>query len=96
MRKFLLAALMLTASVGIGTTTASAQSFTSATACKAAMAWDAAAAKCVQCKTLVTDAGTLKSCMACKGGTAFDITAKKCTKVVVGKSSEKPTLLPTK
>jgi hypothetical protein len=50
------------------------------------MAWDAAAAKCVQCKTLVTDASTLKSCTACKAGTAFDITAKKCTKVVVKKN----------
>jgi hypothetical protein len=85
MKKSFLAVLMLTASVGIGATTASAQSFTSATACKAAMAWDAAAAKCVQCKTLVTDASTLKSCTACKAGTAFDITAKKCTKVVVKK-----------
>jgi hypothetical protein len=96
MKKFVLAASLLAAVVVAGVTTAGAQSFTSATACKAAMAWDAAAAKCVQCKDLVTDAGTLKSCRACKAGTAFDITAKKCVKVVVGKGSEKPTLLPAK
>jgi hypothetical protein len=85
MRKFLLAAAMLTASVCIGATAASAQEFTSITACKGAQAWDAKASKCVDCKALVTDATSLKSCEVCKEGTAFDITAKKCTKVVVKK-----------
>jgi hypothetical protein len=96
MKTFILTASMLATAFAVGATTANAQSFTSATACKAAMAWDAAAAKCVQCKDLVTDAGTLKSCRACKAGTAFDITAKKCVKVVVAKGSEKPTQLPAK
>lgn len=85
MRKFFFAALMLTVSVGIGITTAGAD-FTSATACKAARAWDAAAGKCVRCKSLVTEAGSLKSCTACKAGTAFDITGARCVKVVVKKN----------
>jgi hypothetical protein len=50
------------------------------------MAWDAAAAKCVSCKSLVTVSGLLKSCAACNGDTAFDITAKSCVRVVVKKS----------
>ena len=82
MRKFFLAALMLAVSVG----TASAQTYTSATACKAASAWDAAAAKCVSCKSLVTEAKELKSCSACKAGTAFDVAAGKCVKVSVKKT----------
>jgi hypothetical protein len=86
MRKSLLAALLLTASVGISANTVSAQEFTSATACEAAHAWDAKAARCVQCKALVTEAGSLKSCESCAAGTAFDITAKRCVKVVVKKN----------
>jgi hypothetical protein len=85
MRKLLFGALMLTVSVGVGATTASAD-FTSATACKAASVWDAAAGKCVRCKSLVTEAGSLKSCTACKAGTAFDTTAARCVRVVVKKS----------
>jgi hypothetical protein len=85
MRKCFWAAFVLTVSLGMGAATASAD-FTSTTACKAAQAWDAGAAKCVQCKTLVTDATVLKSCTACKAGTAFDITAAKCVKVVVKKN----------
>jgi hypothetical protein len=84
MRKSLLAAFMLIATVGIGATTASAQ-FTSATACKAAQAWDASAAKCVSCKSASLDAKSLKSCTACKAGTAFDVSAAKCVKVTVKK-----------
>jgi hypothetical protein len=83
MRTFLLAGMMLTASIGIGASTAGAQSYTSATACRAAMAWDAAAAKCVSCKSLVTDSKSLKSCTACKAGTAFDISAARCVKITV-------------
>lgn len=85
MSKFFLAALMLTASIGIGASTASAD-YSSTTACKAAQAWDTAGAKCVSCQALVTDAKSLKSCKACKAGTAFDITAAKCVKVTVRKS----------
>jgi hypothetical protein len=86
MSKFLLAASILTVSLAFGPNTASAQSFTSATACKAAQAWDAAAAKCVDCKGLVTEEKSLKSCTACKAGTAFDVTAAKCVKVTVKKN----------
>ena len=82
MRIPFLTTLVLTLAIGI--TTASAD-FTSRTACKGARAWDAAAGKCVTCKTLVTDAGMLKQCMACKAGTAFDVTAVKCVKVTVSK-----------
>jgi hypothetical protein len=85
MKRFLVATLMLTVLVGVGATTASAD-FTSATACKAAQAWDATAGKCVRCKTLVTEAGSLKSCTACKAGTAFNITAGQCEKVIVKKN----------
>ena len=82
MKKFVFAAVLIMFG-GIGT--ANAQ-FVSATACKAAQAWNATAGKCVSCKSLVTDSGALKSCMACKAGTAFDITAAKCVKVTVGRS----------
>jgi hypothetical protein len=84
MKKYHLGAVMLALAVGIGATTASAD-FTSATACKAARAWDAKAGKCVKCEALITDAGSLKSCKACKAGTAFDITAAKCVAVTVKK-----------
>jgi hypothetical protein len=46
---------------------------------------DAAAAKCVSCEALITEAKSLKSCKACKAGTAFDVTAAKCVKVTVAK-----------
>ncbi len=82
MRIPFLTTLVLTLAIGV--TTASAD-FTSRTACAAHRAWDAAAGKCVACKTLVTDAGVLKQCMACKAGTAFDTTAAKCIKVTVSK-----------
>jgi hypothetical protein len=87
MKKFLLATLLVAGAFGSSITGAGAQSmeFTSATACEAAHAWDAKAARCVQCKTLVTDASSLKSCEACAAGTAFDIAAKRCTRVVVKK-----------
>jgi hypothetical protein len=87
MRKSLLAASM-TLWFALGATTASAQGveFTSATACKAAQAWDATAAKCVDCKSLVTEANSLKSCTACQAGTAFDIKAARCVKVTVKKN----------
>jgi hypothetical protein len=74
----------LTLTLALGATTASAD-FTSRTACQAAQIWDAAAARCVSCKTVVTDAQELKSCTACKAGTAFDRTAAKCVKVTVSK-----------
>jgi hypothetical protein len=87
MRRLFFASLMLTLAAGINVIGASAQSveFMSATACEAAQAWDAKAGRCVQCKSLVTEAGSLKSCEACAAGTAFDIAAKRCTKVVVKK-----------
>jgi hypothetical protein len=84
MSKIFLAAALLTVSVAIGS--AHAQEFTSATACKAAQAWDAKAAKCVDCKGLVTEEKSLKSCSACAAGTAFDIAAAKCVKVTVRKN----------
>ena len=84
MKKVLLGAVMLGLTVGFGAFTANAQ-FVSATACKAASAWDAGAAKCVSCKSLVTDAKALKSCTACKAGTAFDVSAAKCVKVTLKK-----------
>ena len=77
-------AVMLVLAVGFVPTTAGAE-FMSATACKAAQAWDAGAAKCVNCKVLVTDAKVLKSCTACKAGTAFDVSVAKCVKVTVKK-----------
>ena len=84
MRKYLLAAVMLTVSVGVSATSVGAQ-FTSATACKAAQAWDASAGKCTSCKSANLDAKSLKSCTACKAGTAYDTTAAKCVKVTVKK-----------
>ncbi len=85
MRKSFWAIAMVTLAVGFGAATASADDFVSATACKKAQAWDAAAGKCVSCKTVVTDAKLLKSCTACKAGTAFDTNAAKCVKVTVKK-----------
>jgi hypothetical protein len=85
MKNSLIAAVMFTLAFGIGATTASALDFTSSTECSAGSAWDAKGAKCVQCKELVTDAGSLKSCQSCAAGTAFDITAAKCEKVIVKK-----------
>jgi hypothetical protein len=86
MKHFLLAILMLTAAVGISITTASGQGYTSTTACRAASAWDAAAAKCVSCQAMVTDAKLLKSCKACRAGTAFNVAAARCVTVTVRKS----------
>lgn len=83
MRKFLVTALMLTASISIGVVTANGASYTSATACRAAQAWDAAAAKCVSCESLITNAKSLKSCKACRAGTAYDMSAAECVKVTV-------------
>ena len=83
--KYAGAAALITA---IGATAALAQgSYVSATACKAASAWDASAAKCVSCESLVTDRSALKSCKACKAGTAFNVAAKKCVKVTVKRPS---------
>jgi hypothetical protein len=86
MKTLVLSMLALSAVAGFGVTTASAQSYTSATACRAASAWDAAAGKCVSCQALITEAKSLKSCKACKAGTAFDVSAARCVKVTVKKS----------
>ena len=69
--------------IGFGTSAAFAAEYESKTACKAGRAWDAAAAKCVKCENLVTDAGAVKRCRACKGGTAWDVTAAKCVTIKI-------------
>ncbi len=71
--------------LALGFATAAHADFESATACKKAQAWDAAAGKCVSCSSIVTDAKLLKSCKACKAGTAFDTTATKCVTVTLKK-----------